>query len=83
MLNIFRCRNASGEILINGKSRNLKAFRELSRYIMQEDLMQPMLTVNEAMMVAADLKLGPSISIEEKQKSVSLTDFAFLFEPQI
>lgn len=71
MRNIFRCRNASGEILINGKSRNLKAFRELSRYIMQEDLMQPMLTVNEAMMVAADLKLGPSISIEEKQKSVS------------
>jgi len=37
--------------------------------------MQPMLTVNEAMMVAADLKLGPSISVEEKQKSVSLTDF--------
>lgn len=66
----YKCRDASGEILINGKQRNIKRFRELSRYIMQEDQMQPMLTVNEAMMVAANLKLGLTITRAEKQQAI-------------
>ncbi|XP_050295713.1 ATP-binding cassette sub-family G member 1-like [Anthonomus grandis grandis] len=73
LLNIlagYKCRTATGEILINGQPRDIKAFRELSRYIMQEDLMQPMLTVKEAMMVAANLKMPRSISYIDKEKSI-------------
>lgn len=38
---------------------------------MQEDKIQPMLTVNEVMMFAAELKLTNSTLIKEKQMIVS------------
>lgn len=47
---------------------------------MQEDIAQPMLTVKESMMIAADLKLGYSLSKEQKNEIVShvkLNDFCF------
>ncbi|XP_066251768.1 ATP-binding cassette subfamily G member 4-like [Euwallacea similis] len=67
----YKCGNVTGEMFVNGKSRNLKVFQGLSRYIMQENLMQPMLTVDEAMMVAANLKLGVNLPLLEKQKMIS------------
>ncbi|VEN59298.1 unnamed protein product [Callosobruchus maculatus] len=73
LLNIlagYKCRDATGSIMINGKARNLKQFRKMSRYIMQEDLIQPMLTVEECMMVAADLKLGRLLKKSEKLKAI-------------
>ncbi|XP_063701288.1 ATP-binding cassette subfamily G member 4-like [Culicoides brevitarsis] len=60
LLNIlagFR-QQSSGDIKINNKSREMDTFRRMSRYIMQEDVFHRMLTIREAMMVAADLKLG-------------------------
>lgn len=43
----------------------------MSRYIMQEDLVQPLLTVEEAMIVAADLKLSRELSMKDKKVAVS------------
>ncbi|CAH2236678.1 ATP-binding cassette sub-family G member 1-like [Pararge aegeria] len=69
LLNIlagYRVNGATGLITTNGQPRDLKMFRKLSRYIMQDDLLQPLITVQEAMNMAADLKLGSDIDIRRK-----------------
>jgi ABC-type multidrug transport system ATPase subunit len=74
LLNIlagYKCREATGSILINGENRNIKEFRHISRYIMQEDLIQPLLSVDEAMMIAANLKLSKNMSVTDKLNIIS------------
>ncbi|XP_020282075.1 ATP-binding cassette sub-family G member 1-like [Pseudomyrmex gracilis] len=54
----FTITSVTGKIMINGRERNISEFRKLSAYIMQNDYLQPLLTVQEAMFVAVDLKLN-------------------------
>jgi len=67
----YKCSHATGAVMINGRQRNMRTFRKMSRYIMQEDVHQKMLTVREALMVAADLKLGSDLTKAEKTDVVS------------
>lgn len=54
--------------MVNKKERDMKTFRRMSRYIMQQDIHQVGLTVREVMMYAADLKLGFD-DLTKKQKN--------------
>lgn len=64
--------------MVNSRPRDIKSFRKMCRYIMQEDLLQPSLTVMESMEIAADLKLGDTISEEEKHDSVKMKQIYFI-----
>ncbi|XP_050422487.1 ATP-binding cassette subfamily G member 4-like [Adelges cooleyi] len=66
----YRCADARGSIMVNSRPRDMRTFRKMSRYIMQEDLLQPSLTVQESMEIASDLKLGYTISKEDKLNSI-------------
>jgi hypothetical protein len=61
----------NGSITINGHERNLSQFRKLSCYIMQDNQLHANLTVEEAMRVASNLKLGKDMTKDEKQEVVS------------
>lgn len=57
---------------MNGRDRNISQFRKLSAYIMQDNQLHGNLTVEEAMTVAANLKLSAKVPTTEKSVVVSV-----------
>ncbi|CAB0043678.1 unnamed protein product [Trichogramma brassicae] len=70
----FTTSGVTGSIQVNGLTRDLSAFRRSSAYIMQDDNLQPLLTVSEIMHVAADLKLDSSQSERKSAIDLILTE---------
>ncbi|KAM8717318.1 hypothetical protein ACLKA7_004079 [Drosophila subpalustris] len=61
----------TGDFRINGKRRDLKAFKPNVAYITQDTTLQAFLTVKEAMHFAANLKIGPHMSSTAKRERVN------------
>nr|AEE63375.1 unknown [Dendroctonus ponderosae] len=74
LLNIlagFTTRGSTGTVKLNGTTRNQsQRFRKLSAYIPQDEELRLGLTVMEAMIFAANLKLGYSVSHQYKKQQV-------------
>ncbi|XP_045495514.1 ATP-binding cassette sub-family G member 1 [Colias croceus] len=72
----YRSAGVTGELLVNGEPRDEQLFQKSSCYITQEDLLQPLLTVREAMDVAASLKLpkGAKAPSEEILQELGLLE---------
>jgi len=74
LLNIltgYKLSGMEGSITINGEDRNLKTFKKLSCYIMQDNQLHANLTVEEAMSVATNLKLEKTMSRTDKDDVIT------------
>uniref|UniRef100_A0AAR5QBA5 ABC transporter domain-containing protein n=1 Tax=Dendroctonus ponderosae TaxID=77166 RepID=A0AAR5QBA5_DENPD len=69
----FTTRGSTGTVKLNGTTRNQsQRFRKLSAYIPQDEELRLGLTVMEAMIFAANLKLGYSVSHQYKKQQVRI-----------
>ncbi|GLV44803.1 uncharacterized protein CBL_14626 [Carabus blaptoides fortunei] len=67
----YRTNGVSGHININGNRKKNTDFRRRFCYITQEDQLPPFMTVKEAMIMAANLKLPRTTDFQTKMKTIS------------
>nr|XP_043632641.1 ABC transporter G family member 6-like [Erigeron canadensis] len=64
-----------GNVTLNGEVLESKLLKVISAYVMQDDLLFPMLTVEETLMFAAEFRLPRSLSkLKKKQRVQALID---------
>ncbi|XP_055839144.1 ATP-binding cassette sub-family G member 1 [Episyrphus balteatus] len=66
----YNSSTATGQINVNRRPRQAKIFRRMSRYIMQNEVLDPHCTVQEAMILAAHLKLGNELPMSQKMEMI-------------
>ncbi|KAL0266259.1 UNVERIFIED_CONTAM: hypothetical protein PYX00_008852 [Menopon gallinae] len=71
VLSGYRMTGVGGTVRVDGRERDLNAFRKISCYIQQDDRLEPLLTAWENMRLAADLKLGTDTPATEKEKTIT------------
>jgi ABC-type multidrug transport system ATPase subunit len=59
-----------GAITLNGDALDSRLLRVISAYVMQDDLLYPMLTVAETLMYSAEFRLPRSLSASKKRSRV-------------
>ncbi|XP_055801509.1 ABC transporter G family member 6-like [Solanum dulcamara] len=59
-----------GEIKLNGEPLHSKLLKVISAYVMQDDLLYPMLTVEETLMFSAEFRLPRTLSKSKKKARV-------------
>ncbi|KAM7270182.1 hypothetical protein ACFE04_029396 [Oxalis oulophora] len=59
-----------GKVTLNGETLESRMLKVISAYVMQDDLLYPMLTVEETLMFAAEFRLPRSLSKSKKKQRV-------------
>ncbi|XP_055801804.1 ABC transporter G family member 1-like [Solanum dulcamara] len=59
-----------GEVKLNGEPLHSKLLKVISAYVMQDDLLYPMLTVEETLMFSAEFRLPRTLSKSKKKARV-------------
>lgn len=75
MFLFFRKTGMGGTIRTTGDDKNDDSNKGVNKkqscYIMQDDQLNPLFSVFEIMLMAADLKLSPAVSLKAKKLAVS------------
>lgn len=71
LLSGYKSKDVTGTVKVNGSLRDQKQFRHMSSYVMQDSLLHPLLTVQEAMRFSVNLKIGKELDADEKEQRVS------------
>lgn len=78
ILSGFQPKHFTGVVKVNGSVRDQRQFRHVSSYVMQDSLLQPLLTVREAMSFSVNLKIGKELNKEDKHARVSRNTYQLM-----